>query len=100
MSEFFLDRLNIAHDLIDNYQYDRAVEIIKNLKTRIHDTELLTKINIHENDIEKRYQSDYVNLSGKQGDPFDSFKKVTDLQRWRAQEYLKYYDKLRQEYDL
>lgn len=100
MSEFFKDKLNIAHDLIDNYEFDRCVELIKNLKIRIHDTELLTKIGIHEENIEKRYQDDYIALSGKQGDPFDSFKKVNELQRWRGQEYLKYYDKLRIDYDL
>jgi hypothetical protein len=100
MSEFFRDRLNVAHALIDEHDYDTSVEIILNLKSRIHDTDILTKINMHDNEVEKGYNDRYTALSSRSGEPYEQFREFTTLKKWRAQEYLKYYDKISRENDL
>lgn len=94
------NRLDVAHALIDEHDYDTPVEIIQNLKTRIHETELLAKIKRHEDSIENEYQTEYASISSKVGDPYEAFSKVLNLKKWRSQEYLKYYDKLMREHDL
>jgi hypothetical protein len=100
MSEFFKNRIDTAHALIDEQDYDTPVEILLNLKTRIHDTDLLTKINMHDTEVEKEFQTRYMNISQKGGDPYDSFKQVLQLKKWRAQEFLKYYDMIIKENDV
>ena len=100
MSEFFKSRLDVAHALIDEQRYDEAVEIIQNLKIRIHTPELLTKVTIHDNEVEKEYNNRYLNISQHAGDPYESFNRVMENKKWRAQEYLKYYDLMSIENDL
>lgn len=100
MSDFFNNRIDTAHALIDEHDFDTPVEIIQNLKSRIHDQDILTKCNLHDNDVEKEFNARYTNLCQKSGDPTESFKQVMILKKWRAQEYLKFYDKITKEHDL
>ena len=100
MSEFFRSRIDIAHDLIDNKNYQEAVELLQNLKTRIHDTTLLTKITMHDDETEKQYSLRRQNIGTRGGDPWDIYKSALELEKWRAQEYLKYYDLIGIENDL
>lgn len=94
MNEFFKNRLDTAHALIDEGNYDEAVELLKNLNTRIHDTQISTDINITTSDIDKQYTSNLMALSSKAGDPYESFKNVLALKKWRSQQYLRFYDNL------
>lgn len=94
MNEFFQNRLNVAHGLIDDGQYDEAVELLKNLNTRIHDTSISTNIHVITGDIDKQYQGNLVSLSSKAGDPYESFRNALALKKWRSQEYLRFYDNL------
>ena len=100
MNEFFHNRLDAAHALIDETQYDIAVDIILNLKTRIHDTTILTQISMHDDNVEKEYQTKFANLARKAGDPTVSYTELVMLKKWRAQEYLKYYDHILREHDI
>jgi len=100
MSEFFINRLDTAHALIDEGQYDQAIELIQNLDTRIHDNELLIKLNQHKQETEKEYQTRYHSISMKSGDPYQSFIDVQGLKKWRSQEYLKFYDNMLREHDI
>lgn len=99
MSEFFKNRLDVAHALIDEGEFDGAVEIIQNLKTRIHDESILGKLTLHDNKTKKEYMEQYTEC-GKIGDPYESFKKAQEIRKWRAQEILRFYDKLVIEHDL
>ncbi len=94
MSEFFQNRLDTAHALIDEHDFDTPVEILQNLKTRIHDSDILTKIGMHETTVEKEYSTRYTLLCQKSGDPYESFKQMQILKKWRATEYLTFYDRL------
>jgi hypothetical protein len=100
MNEFFKNRLDTAHALIDENQYEVAVEIIQNLKTRIHDTTVLTQINMHDNETDKEYNIRFQNISMKAGDPTQSYVQLLMLKKWKAQEYLKYYDHMLREHDV
>ena len=94
MNEFFLSRLNTAHALIDEGRYDEAVELLKNLDMRIHDEKTDTKIKTVADDIEKQYVANIISISNKASDPFESFKNALSLKKWRAQQYLRFYDNL------
>jgi len=94
MNEFFENRLNVAHSLIDEGHYDEAVDVLKNLDTRIHDTGISTNINTTVSDIEKQYTASMISISNKAGDPFESFKSALALKKWRSQQYLRFYDNL------
>lgn len=100
MNPFFEERLNIAHDLIDNRQFDRAIEIIQNLKTRIYEINLLSQIDIFSSEVEKEYSKRYNAISVEGGDPTKSYENVYNLQKWRASEYLHYYGKLFREHEI
>ena len=100
MSEFFKDRLDVAHALIDEHQYDMAVEIIQNLRVRIHDTDILTKINDHDNKVDNEYNNRYSLLSSRTGDPMQNFNEVQKIKKWRSQEYLTFYDKIFKDHDI
>lgn len=91
---FFLDRINLAHAHMDQGDFDYPIKILKNLKVRIHDTTLLTQINIHDEQVEKRYQEDHTALCRSSGDPYENYKKELALNEWRCQEYIKYYDNI------
>jgi hypothetical protein len=100
MNEFFKNRLDMAHALIDEGQYENAVEVILNLKSRIHDSAVLTNINMHDTTVEKEYGIRYQNIASKAGDPTQSFQQLMVLKKWKAQEYLKYYDSTLRENDV
>lgn len=100
MSEFFRNRLETAHELIDVHDFDTAIEIIQNLKTRIHDVNILTKLNMHDSNVEQEYHNRYVTICQTPGDPYDQYNKFTNLRKWRAQEYLKFYDSTLRENDV
>lgn len=100
MNEFFKNRLDTSHALIDEGNYEVAVEIILNLKSRIHDTTILTQINMHDAEVEKEYHTRFENLARKAGDPTESYTQLVILKKWRSQEYLKYYDHILREHDI
>jgi hypothetical protein len=92
MNEFFENRLNTAHALIDEEQYDAAVILLKNLDARIHDVSVSTNLNALTGDIEKQYMNSLLMISNKAGDPWENYKQAESLRKWRAQQYLRLYD--------
>lgn len=99
MNTFFIDRLNAVHALIDVGDYDTPISIIQNIKTRIHDPELLKTLAAHDTSVEEAFLARYNNI-GEANDPFMVYNAIAGLKRWRAQEYLTYYDKMIKEIDL
>ena len=100
MNEFFKNRLDTAHALIDERNYGLAIEILKNLKVRIHDETPLAKLINHEDITEKNYLAARLNISRSGLDPVDAFDKNEENEKWKAQELLKFYDKTLREYDI
>ncbi len=100
MNEFFQNRLDNAHAMIDDRRYDEAVELLKNLDTRIHDTGIRTNIEMTSNEIENKYKSNLTNLISKANDPEEGYLSKMGLKKWRSQEYLRFYDQLLKKHDL
>ena len=100
MNDFFKNRLDMAHALIDEGQYETAVEVIQNLKVRIHDSTVLTNMNLHDSDVENQFNTRFQNIAMKAGDPTVGYTNLLLLKKWRAQEYLKYYDHMLREHDV
>ena len=94
MNEFLRNRINVAHNMIDEGNYDDAVEILKNLNNRIHDTSIITNINTTTTEIDKQYKAGLASVSTKMGDPYENFKSALGLKRNRAENYLRFYDNL------
>lgn len=104
VNEKIEQKINQAHDLIDGGQYDAAVEIMKNLKTRIHDRIALDLVMDKEKKVEEQYNDAYKTEIAESGNPLERFTKsstfINEVNKQRAQEYLKFYDQLNKTQDL
>lgn len=99
MSEFLGDRINIAHNLIDEGQYEQAVEIMKNLKMRIHDQAKKDEMIVWEKQVEENFIKTKKEIPTMFGDIEEQFERYFVLKKQRATKYLEYYDKMIKEYD-
>jgi hypothetical protein len=106
MSEFFRNRLDAAHAMIDERDFERAVEIIKNLSMRIHDAVILNEIKSHDDNIDQTFIKNINAINSKvyTGDPVDiASQRNQDIfmqRQWKAQEYVRFYDLLSREHEL
>ena len=100
MNEFFQNRINVAHSLIDEGNYDEAIEVLKNLDSRIHDTTVATNIHTTISDIDKQYQTNLIAISSKLGDPYENYIAALKLKKWKSQQYLRFYDNLLMKHEL
>ena len=94
MNEFLRNRVNVAHNMIDEGNYDDAVEILKNLNNRIHDTSIITNIKMTNEEIDKQKKASLASISTKMGDPYENFKSALLLKKNRAENFLRFYDNL------
>jgi len=103
-SELFKKKLDQAHDLLDQRNYEGCLEILTNLKIRIQDTTIYEKAKQHENKVDESYTQKYKDEAAKHGDPLERFTKssnfIDKMEKWRVQETLRFYDKLAKQYDL
>jgi len=91
VNEFLEDRINNAHNLLDNMQLEQALWVTKNIKMRIKDKALLGEIGQKENHIEAEYKAKYNNIGG---DATTQSGKLIELNIWRVKEYITFYDTL------
>ena len=96
VNEFLIDRVNMAHALLDEMQVEQALWIIKNIKIRIQKPNLLGEIQDKENHIEIEYKNRMKNLTGT---PMELTGKVGELNLWRIKEYITFYDRIIQGHD-
>ena len=99
MSEFLGDRINIAHNLIDEGQYEQAVEVLKNLKIRIHKEDVKAGMIAWEKQIEENFIKTKKEIPTQFGDIEEQFERYFVLKKQRATKYLEYYDKMIKDYD-
>lgn len=100
VSEFIRNRLDSAHSLIDEGSFEAAVNLLKNIKLRVHDEVVSDKISVfekeHDNTLSKRVND--IRSSSK-----DSLRKqYEELDQYEsyAKSYLSFYDRLSKEYDV
>ena len=103
-SEFYMKKINEAHELLDTGEYDAAINILSNLRTRIHEPKALEQITTHDEKVEHEYKTRYEIEAKQNGDPLERFRTaanyIEELDRWHCKEYLSFYDTLNKKYDL
>jgi hypothetical protein len=103
-SEYYKNKINEAHEHLNQGDMEGAIDILHNLKIRIHDVIAYQKAVEKEKQIDEKYKQEYKDETDKYGDPLERFAKASDflskLEKWRVSETLKFYDYLGKEYDI
>jgi len=96
VSEFIADRLNTAHGLIDEGRFDVAVNLLKNIKLRIHEKEAEDEINKFEKEHDARLEISLKEIESSNDDPLR--KDANIMGKWESysKDYLNFYDGLSQ----
>jgi len=94
VSEFIKNRLDTAHGLIDEGRYDVAVELLKNIKLRIHEQETEDEITKFEKNHDSTLEMRIKEI--KDGEEDQLRKDANELQEWAlyAKAYLNFYDQI------
>lgn len=87
--EFLMERINTAHELLDGGQIEGSLWVLKNIKLRIHEPEILASIKDKESKVENEYTKRYANIHG---DATAQMEKLSELNLWRIKELLTFYD--------
>ena len=98
--EFIQDRIDTAHALIDNGQYQEAVELLKNLKYRIHQEEPLQDIDSFETEHDTKLKERLSSIQTSVEHQLIKHSNELDQLHKYATAYLKFYDTLTKDYDL
>jgi len=98
--EFVEQEIDICHQLINEGQYDMAVNRLKMLKNRIHEAHTITQIDMFEKEHDDKLEQRLVEIHESSVDQLR--KEFNEATQWRnyATSYLKFYDKLCHEYGL
>jgi len=96
VNEFLLNRVNTAHSLLDEGQVEGALWVLRNIKLRIHDPNVINKIRDKEKTVENEYKTRYSSISG---DATRQMEQLSDLNLWRIKEYISFYDQILPEID-
>lgn len=100
VNEFINERINMAHALIDEGQYDQAVSLLKRLKTRIHDEDLISKIREWEEKHDETLSKRANDIRATNKHEVDKATEIEELVMRYSDAYLSYYHQLIQEHDL
>ena len=101
MSKEFIDsRIDAAHDLIDQGDFDGAVTILKNVKIRIHDPTIERLIREFEQEYDGKAKEKLNKLRKMFEDAIVEAGNEYEIGKSYAIAYLNFYDKLRKEHEL
>lgn len=100
VSEFIKNRLDTAHGLIDEGRFDMAVELLKNLKLRVHEKEAEEEIKKYEENHDTDLELKLKEINDSDEDVLR--KDANTMTEWSlyAKSYLDFYDKVCKDYDL
>jgi len=100
VSDFIKERINVAHDMIDQNGYNEAVEVLKNLKNRIHEQSVMPEIKRFEDEHDKKLEEMLNKIRTSSDDPLR--KQYNEIQQWKkySQSYLKFYDNITKKHDV
>jgi len=96
VNEFLMNRVNTAHSLLDEGQVEGALWVLRNIKLRIHDPNVINKIKDKEKTVENEYKTRYSSISG---DATRQMEQLSDLNLWRIKEYISFYDQILREHE-
>ena len=101
MSKEFIDsRIDAAHDMLDQGNFEAAVHILKSIKIRVHDVEVEKQITDFEAGKDKEANDKLSQIEQVFSDAISKYGDGTEIARKRAVSYLNFYDKLRKENDI
>lgn len=101
MSKEFIDsRIDAAHDLLDQGNYEAAVNILKSIKIRVHDENVEKIISDFETKKDKESNEKLNQIEQVFTDAIEKYGDGSNIARKHAVSYLNFYDKLRKENDI
>ena len=92
VNDFIRNRVDIAHDLIDNGRFDDAVTRLKRIKTRIHNDDLLKEVKTWEESHDEVLKDRLEKIEASNKHPYDKQMEATSQYEKYAEAYLSYYD--------
>ena len=101
MSKDFIDQeIDEAHYLIKQGEFEQAVSQLKDIKLRVHEEVVLERIKGFEREHDDMLKERLEKIEGDNSDPLRKQSNGMDQVAKYARSYLKFYDKLRKEYDI
>lgn len=101
MSKEFVDReIDEAHELIKHGEYEQAVNQLKDIKLRVHETEASVEIKNFENEHDKKLEERLKSIDSENSDPLRKQNNAFAQLEKYAKSYLSFYDKLRKTYEI
>jgi len=105
VSDFIRERLDFSHALIDEGRqakeaFEQAVNILKNIKYRIHDPQLKQKIKEFEQTHDDTLQMRINEIKQKSADPMIEGRDIHFQQGVYAKSYLEFYDEIAKQADI
>ena len=94
VSEFIKSRLDGAHGLIDEGNFEAAVEILKNLKLRVHEDGAEKKIAEFEETRDKQFEKLIKEIEENNPDTYERLAYIEAERKKYAGDYLNFYDDL------
>lgn len=100
ISEFIKNRLDTAHGLIDEGRYDLAVELLKNMKLRVHEKEAEEEIKKFEEEKDARLEIRLKEIKDSEDDVLRKDANTGEEWGQYAKDYLNFYDRLSKRHDI
>jgi len=100
VSDFIQNRVDTAHNLIDEGAYSDAVEILKNIKHRVHEEDPRAAIERFENEHDKKLEDLIRSITNNSDDPLR--KQHNTIEQWKKYScsYLNFYSDLIRSHDI
>lgn len=101
MSKEFIDgRIDLAHNMLDEGNFNGVVSILKNIKTRIHDVELEKNIKEFETSYDAECKRKLEEAQKQVLDAITTNQKEQMIWFDYAKAYLNFYDRLNKEHEI
>lgn len=101
MSKEFIDsRIDAAHELIDQGDFQSAIHILRSIKIRVHDQDIEEQIKNFETQTDEQVSNKLQRIEQAFSDAIDKYGDGNRIVRKQAVSYLNFYDKLRKENDI
>lgn len=89
--------------LLNQKNYEDAIEAAHNIKTLIKDKEVFSKAETHDKKVDEEYTKRYAEETKAHGDPWDRYNKAMGflgkLTIWKARETMRFYNSFVKEHD-
>jgi len=98
--EFIENRIDTAHDMIDQGGFEEAVNLLKNLKLRIHEDAASKEINEFEKNHDEMLRRRLNEIEATNKDPLVKAREENSQWSSYAKSYLSFYSKVTRNFDV